>query len=190
MKCYSAVTDEVLRALERMRAMYHPELDQAQVTVGALFVFDDEASSENVLTHNGYPAGAMVRITSLRDRALGMPDAVMIIDRAYWLMLRGPQCDALVDHELQHLELVVDEDTNLPLGDAIGRPRLSIRKHDRQMGWFDEVARRHGEASPEVRQARSLIAETGQLYLQLDDPKVQAAVLAERVSRAAGAHTH
>lgn len=162
MKLYSGVTDEVRSCINRMVEQYHPEL--AICSLGALFYFDEENSSEQVLTHGGYPAAAAVRITNLRDRTLGMPDAVIVIDRAVWLTLRGPQCAALIDHELQHLELALDDDTQKPIGDAIGRPKLSIRKHDRQLGWFDEVARRHGDASPEVRQAKSMIAETGQLY--------------------------
>lgn len=32
------------------------------------------------------------------------------------------------------------------------------------LGWFDEVARRHGDASSEVQQAQKFIDETGQLY--------------------------
>ncbi len=168
MKSYAQASDEVRRIIERMHTAFHsPDLDG--VTISALFVFDLEAT-EPVLTHGGYPAQAVVRITPVRDRALGVADAVIVIDRSNWLMLNAPSRDALIDHELQHLERVVDDDTELPKTDAVDRPKLSIRKHDHQFGWFDAIAERHGEASPELRQARQLIAQTGQMYLDLGGP--------------------
>jgi hypothetical protein len=56
----------------------------------------------------------------------------------------------------------------VPVFDAVGRPKLLMRKHDHQFGWFDEVAQRHGEASPEVRQARVLMESSGQLYFDFE----------------------
>ena len=52
--------------------------------------------------------------------------------------------------------------------DAQGRPKIKLRKHDFQVGWFHEIARRHGEHSVEVRQCRELVSEQGQTYLNLD----------------------
>lgn len=157
-KTYSTVSDEVTRIIENMRSEYHLEL--IGITIAALFVYDLEAS-EPVLTHGGYPAQAVVRLTPVRDRALGVADAVIVLDRSNWLTLTAPQRDALIDHELHHLELVVNEETGTPQWDAVDRPKLAIRKHDHQFGWFDAVAERHGDASPEVRQAKQLIAATG-----------------------------
>lgn len=173
MKSYSHASEDVERIIERMLEQYHaPELDD--VTIAALFVYDLE-SSEPVLTHGGYAAQAVCRITPVRDRALGVADAVIIIDRSNWLTLTQKQRDALIDHELNHLERVVDEDTEAPQTDAVDRPKLRIRKHDHQFGWFDIVAERHGDDSPEVRQARQLIAATGQLYLDFGGNQQRAA---------------
>jgi hypothetical protein len=47
---------------------------------------------------------------------------------------------------------------------VLDRPKLTLRRHDFQAGWFHEIAQRHGEASPEVRSAKQLMAGTGQLY--------------------------
>lgn len=163
MKSYCQASDDVLQTITRMRAEYYAE-DLEDVTIAALFVYDLEAS-EPVLTHGGYPAQAVCRITPLRDRALGVADAVIVIDRWNWLLLSAKQRDALIDHELHHLDRVVDEETDEPKTDAVDRPKLAIRKHDHQFGWFDAIAQRHGDASPEVRQAKQLIASTGQLYL-------------------------
>lgn len=161
MKTYSKAPD-VVALLDGMRTEYHPELDN--VTVSVLFVFDDEEGSDQVLSHQGYPAGAVVRITPLRERALGLADASIVVDRAVWLSLSGRQRNALIDHELTHLNRVLDEETETPVFDPLGRPKLVMRKHDHQFGWFDEIAQRHGDASPEVRQAKQLMEQSGQLY--------------------------
>lgn len=164
MKIYSSAPD-VADCIAKMRAAHHPELEQ--VTISALFVFDDE-SAVSVLKHQGYDAGAVVRITPLKDRALGVADATIVVDRCGWLALSQRQRDALIDHELTHLEIKTDEeegvDDPVPIFDALGRPKLLMRRHDHQFGWFDEVAKRHGQASPEVRQARVLMETSGQLY--------------------------
>lgn len=167
MKTYSAASQDLIDHIRYMRDQYHPGLKD--VAVGALFVHDDE-HGDAVLKHNGYPAAAVVSIMPLKHRALGAPDALIIMDRAFWLGSSSVERNAVCDHELQHLDRVLDEATDdKPAGpkfDSIGRPVLRMRRHDRQFGWFDEVAKRHGTASIEVRQAAAMIAdaETCQLY--------------------------
>jgi Putative phage metallopeptidase len=173
-KTFSAAPD-VTDVIEAVREDYHDDL--ADVTIAGLFAFDSE-SSLPVLNHHGYPAGAIVRITPLKDRALGMADATIVVDRAGWLALSPRQRNALIDHELTHLEVKTEEEEGakdpVPVYDSLGRPKLAMRKHDHQFGWFDEVAKRHGEASPEVRQARVLMESSGQLYFDFE-PRAQAA---------------
>lgn len=165
MKTYSAPSDDVLGHITRMHQQYHPEIEDA--TVGALFVFDDE-TGEACLKHQGYAAAAVVSITPTKQRALGVADAIIVIDRATWLTLAAKQRDALIDHELEHLDRVISKDTEdspaAPQFDSLGRPKLAMRRHDHQFGWFDDIARRHGDASPEVAQARNFLAVTQQLY--------------------------
>lgn len=161
MKTYSKAPDAA-DCVEKIQEHYHSDLDGVSVT--ALFVFDEEASSESVLKHQGYPAAAVCRITPLRERAQGLADASIVIDRATWLTLSAPQRDALIDHELTHLTRALDEETEQPKSDVLGRPKLVMRHHDHQFGWFDEIAQHHGEASPEVRQAKALMESSGQLY--------------------------
>src|SRR5690606_5222802 len=113
---------------------------------------------------NGYPAAAMVKINSYRDRVEGKADATIFIDADEWEGLDDPRREALIDHELQHLEVKRDPDTGAPLSDDAGRPKLKIRKHDHQYGWFDVIAERHGDASYEVRQAKAFADRHGQTY--------------------------
>jgi hypothetical protein len=167
MKTFSQAAD-VTDTIEKMRAEYHEDLEG--ITLAGLFAFDSE-SSMPVLKHQGYPAGAVVRVTPLKDRALGIADATIVVDRAGWLALSARQRNALLDHELTHLtrKLVEDEDgKEIPAFDVLDRPKLTLRKHDHQFGWFDDVAQRHGEASSEVRQARVLMESSGQLYFDFE----------------------
>lgn len=158
--------------VHHMLEKYHPDLKD--VRVGALMAYDPDDPKTGVLVHQGYPASAMVRIISPKDRAAGMPDAQIIIDLADWLLLSSAERDALIDHELTHLVRV--EKDGIGLFDIQGRPKLKMRKHSRQFGWFDEVAERHGEASPEVRQARQLLQSGAeQLYFPGFEPAKEAA---------------
>lgn len=75
----------------------------------------------------------------------------------------GYERAALIDHEIYHLMPAKDKNQRFKCDDQ-GRPILKLRKHDHQFGWFDEIARRHGENSGEVRQARDLVAKFGQVY--------------------------
>jgi hypothetical protein len=190
LKTYSAASEDVTGHIARMHSQFHPEIEG--VTIGALFVFDEE-HGEPTLKHQGYDAAAVVSITPTKQRALGITDAVIIVDRATWLTLTAPQRDALIDHELEHLDRVISKETEdspaAPAFDSLGRPKLAMRRHDHQLGWFDDVARRHGEHSPEMRQAKQLVAMTAQLYFDFPPmPPEQALEQKRRGGSRAAAH--
>jgi hypothetical protein len=84
------------------------------------------------------------------------------------------QQNALIDHEVTHISLVINRKGILTLDD-LGRPKLKMRKHDFEVGWFHSIAERYGAASFEVQQARVLQAEAGKFYFQSEfgfNPKV------------------
>jgi hypothetical protein len=131
-KRYGKASDDLAMRIAAMKKEFHPQLEN--VTVGALFIFDPNTGAE-VLTHQGYPAAAMVRIVGGRDRAAGLPDAQIIVDRAHWQTLAQKQKSALVDHELYHLSPQYESDGKTLRCDAQDRPILQMRKHDHQLGW-------------------------------------------------------
>lgn len=161
MKTYSNPSTDLTDTLERMRQAYHAE-ELRDVTLGALFVFDAEDALP-CLKHQGYPAAAVVRISPLRDRALGLADAVVVVDRATWQTLSAAQKDALCDHELEHLERVIDAETDNLKFDALDRPKLKMRHHTHQVGFFTEVVRRHGASAIEVKTVNALLEDCKQL---------------------------
>lgn len=159
-KAYSKASTDVMSRIDRLREDYYPELDGVQIQ--ALFVFEDEPGP--CLKHGGYAAAAVTKIVPVAQRAAGLGDAIIVVDRYVWEHLPTKAKDALLDHELYHIERDIDEKSGRPKADVLGRPKLKLRLHDHQLGWFDEIAQRHGEWSIEVRQAKQLMETGKQLY--------------------------
>lgn len=162
MNKYTAAGLDVARRAKRLRKKYHPELDKARVRVDFLFVTTD-GEDGCALKCNGYPAMAVASVIPQKNRVGLKADARIIIDKEAWDGLAEKQKDALLDHELYHFQVVMADDT-IAL-DGNDRPKIRIRKHDVQLGFFSAIARRHGEHSQEVIQARALIADAAEVYL-------------------------
>jgi hypothetical protein len=163
-----SVTDVVTRIVER----YHQPLRDAGVTfavqVARPKTDEDGEPVEVALKEHGYPCSAKVRIIPYRDRVNGLPDAEITIDGDEWDTLTDRQREALMDHEIEHLELsvtVTAAGATVVNRDDCERPKLKIRKHDHSHGWFDSVVRRHGEASPEWRSWDEFEQRRQQLWL-------------------------
>ena len=106
-----------------------------------------------------------MKSVGLKDRAKGQGDAEIIIDEIWWQDASEQAREALIDHELYHLEVKTDKN-NHPAKDDLDRPKLLMRKHDYQFGWFNAIASRHAEHSVEVYQATNLFDEAGQTYFK------------------------
>jgi hypothetical protein len=160
---YLKADDELTAMIANMMGDHHADLADAGVTVGCLIAErkdkDGKKDGPALLLH-GYPCYAMVEICSLKKRAAGMPDALITVDGNRWGGIPETSRAAIIDHELTHLELVGGEKPD----DSLGRPRLFTRLHDHQFGWFDAVAKRHGDASIEIKQGKQFADQCGQLY--------------------------
>lgn len=157
MKCFEQAGLEVEDRRDRMLA-FHPALVKWKVKVDLVCVHDPAKEDVPVLSHHGVPALAVVSVRPVKLRAQGLGDAEILIDLRRWEDMEPEKRDAVIDHELQHLEVVLDKQNNVKV-DAAGRPRLRIRKHDYSFGWFEVIARRHGPASVEVQQARGVLKQ-------------------------------
>ncbi len=101
---------------------------------------------------NRVQAIGCIRITGLKERVADRGDAEMLLDGDALADTKPETLEAVIDHELTHLELVEDDKGHIK-ADGHGRPRLAIRNHDHQFGWFDSVARRHGGRGPMITSA-------------------------------------
>ena len=148
---------------------YHPELVELGVRVTVLFAYAavDDATGEPkgpAIRFQGYPALAVVKITTLEQRVAGLDDALITFDGEAWEKeWTEPRKLAIADHEIAHLEIVCDDEGN-PQYDDANRPRLRMRKHDLQIGAFLDVINRHG---PEAEEARQLTEAHKQFMQQM-----------------------
>jgi hypothetical protein len=172
MKQYSKAPDEVTERAAHLVKLFHTPLRDAGLRVDLISVTSDDPDSP-ALTHQGYPAAAVVRAVDSKGRTMGRGDAEIVIDEAHYLTMTDAQKDALIDHELYHIELKVSNKTGRVKLDEHGRPKLRMRKHDFQAGWFHEIAQRHGAASLECQQAANLVLTCKQIYFEfaLTPPK-------------------
>ena len=172
MPVYERATKDTARQVNAVLKRYHGPLSDAGLTVDILMAAAKTDKNGDpvgpAVTHGGYPCLAKIKIVGLKDRAKGQADAELILDGDRWVELDTEEQVAVIDHELTHLELSIGD--NGIRVDDIGRPKLRIRKHDHQFGWFDEVARRHGRDSIEVQQYEHF-TEVGyrQLWLPFEE---------------------
>lgn len=158
------------------------DLWKCELRIDYLFATNDTGDA---VSHRGYPALAVVRIVNLKDRTKGMGDAEITIDAAKYIKMTERQQDALLHHELHHLIIVGDDEGKVKLDDQ-GRPKLKMRKHDYDFGWFTDIAELYGLDSPEVTQAKIIWDDAHQSLFPFLADKV---IDAEEVPLAAAART-
>jgi hypothetical protein len=165
---------DLLYTLYKVMGIYYPELEEAGVKVAILFADNPDGPAIKV---GGYPALACVRVTPLRDRMFVEHDALIQIDTSAWGELTPQSQEAVLLHELLHLELAkptdadLDNDPDQPKWktDDLGRPKLKIRPGDWNGGdGFRQVVEIYGQAAVEARNAiavagavRQTIGKTG-----------------------------
>lgn len=98
----------------------------------------------------------------LRDRALGKADCEVMLDGDWWEQAGEDEQRALLDHELHHFAVKIDE-RGLVLDD-LGRPVIQLRYHDFECGFFKVIAERHGMASQERQIAAEVMCNMGQYF--------------------------
>lgn len=175
-KAPQAVAEKAKDLIEK----FHFDIGNYDVHIDFIFarstVGEDGVPEGPALKHGGYAALGLTRILGPKDRLMGRGDCEIVIDGDRWPNLSQEQQDALLDHEMEHIQIKFDK-TGAPVMDDLRRPKLKLKKHDHQFGWFDIIAKRHGADSIEVNQFRELCEdESGQFYLpflQIDTAKAQ-----------------
>ena len=171
---YEKATEEVMHVIEKMLLLHHKDLIDAGVTLQVLMAHKYNKDDELVppMMVRGQQVLAKTSITSHQDRARGIPDAKMVIDTEWgWARLPEFGREALIDHELEHLQIVTEEQgegdvtVTQPKLDDCGRPKLKIKHHDWELTGFAAVAERHGEAAIEVREMTRWQENYGQFAL-------------------------
>jgi hypothetical protein len=155
MSWYSIANEEVNLTIQKVMKENHGELHNAGVTITALIARSEEGPAIKV---RGSEAAGCIRITKLTERTCGLGDALMILDGESMIAWSSKRLQAVIDHELRHLMLAKNKKTGQIQLDDEGRPKLRIRPHDFEFGWFARTAELYGEESYEVSQAREIVA--------------------------------
>lgn len=153
-KIYTPAPVELLAQITRIMGDHHPHLVDAGVTIGCTLVAapagKDGEISGPALRCRGWPALAVISITSLRDRAGGMPDARIQLDQSHWETASLDDQDAIIDHELEHLIVLLNTVGKVKY-DSAGRPKLKLRPHDYELGGFFSLIQRRGALAAEAK---------------------------------------
>lgn len=164
---YDPADEDVMAVVSAMMTEHHPELVEVDLRVSVLMATaeKDEAGQPKgpAVKLHGVACAAVVKSLPYKRRVVQPHDAEITIDADNWKGLTDDRRAALVDHELEHLLVARDKDGNIKSDDC-GRPKLKMRMHDVDFGWFHSIAQRHGDASYEVKQAKAFADEHGQLY--------------------------
>lgn len=171
MATYEKAKEETCQTVEEVAEQYHTALADAEVSYDLMLAYatrdkngDPRGAAVKV---RGRACAAKVRICGESERAAGRADAEITLDGDSLDTWSDEYLRAVLDHELTHLDLVINAKTGELVRDNQDRPKLRLLHHDIEFGWFDVVARRHGDNSPEVRQAKQLLYDYNfrQLYL-------------------------
>jgi hypothetical protein len=164
---YTQANQDTYGRLNNIINLYYQEFGAVGVHIDLLMAFapENEAGEKlgPALKLRGYGCNAIVKIIGLMDRVMGRGDAQIVLDGDRWDKLSPEQRDAILDHEMQHLIIARNVDGETVI-DTHGRPKLKMRLHDREFGFFDIIAERHGEASAEVEQCKGWMEDAGAVY--------------------------
>lgn len=157
---YDQPSEQVIALIKSTIKEFHPELDEAQVTVDAIMAYNDKGFAVKA---GGYPALACIKANSLANRIKGLADALITIDGDSYDSMSEAQQKALIDDQLYCLMITRDKEQNIKTDDA-SRPKLRLKKCDYRLSWFREIAVRHGSNSPERYQAKVLWENDGKAF--------------------------
>lgn len=177
MPTYERADRDVIDLVHKVAKRFHKKLVDEKVTFGVLMAHPTEDRHGNpkgpAITHGGYPALAVVRVTKLKERVQGLADVELTIDADSWEDASDKRKVALIDHELEHLQIVPDKLAGIKRDDA-GRPKLKCVLHDWQLGGFEAVARRHASEALEVVHLQALLARPVMTQLKITFPDSEA----------------
>lgn len=148
-KVYEECGQDVLDIADELIRRYYQDIQESGLTIRYLFASDHLAIG-GCLKKNGYPVPAIVKANSYKQRVEGMTDCTITIDKEWWEQHDRKQCAALIDHELYHILLARDDDGKYETDDC-DRPKVTLRKHDVQIGGFRVIADRHKSRSVEFQ---------------------------------------
>ena len=165
---YNAADESVTDLADEVLARSFPTLARVNLTVGCLLAHNPDGPAIKIA---GHPVTDRVRIVSLKDRAAGLPDVQVIIDKTWWDEQDDDARCRMFWRAFKHLQLVPASDKEEESGDHLhgykiddlGRPKLKFRPCDYMTSGFYGSVELFGEQSPEVAELRVIGAKVREL---------------------------
>jgi hypothetical protein len=163
---YNECDANIYKLIDDVMHKYHRSLSDQSVTIHAVFAekYDGDGLQLPAIKFHGHDAAAKIQVTSLQDRARGLRDLKLTIDRYSWDRMTETRQIAMLDHELEHVEVKTDDD-GIVVRDDLNRPKLRLKIHDWMLAGFASIIARHGEAAVEHREMVRWQEEWGQACL-------------------------
>lgn len=143
---------------------HRPDLAEVDLRLDVLMASPKEGQEGPALKLRGRACVATVRILPVADRVAGAADARITLCSESWDERDDRRRRAVIYHELLHLELSRDGEGAVKIDDA-GRPKLRMRQHDFEVGWFAEAVSLFGQDAEEAIQWREVRRKMEQLLL-------------------------
>jgi len=164
-KTYSKPDSKELELLKLAIKNWHPDLEEAKAKIALVMVGPAVNDAGDVtapaITGQGVAVAARVGLVSPKRRVYMEYDAEIEIDETVWADFDADKRLALLDHELEHVQVRRDRNNAIARDDDL-RPKLRLGADDYMLTGFVAVAKRHGGNALEVISLRSLWDEYGQ----------------------------
>src|SRR4051812_2422250 len=95
------INEDARPVVMNLIGLFYPDLRDAGVTFDIL-------ECAGGLKFHGYTAAAVIKVNSLKDRVAGLNDCRILLNAEVWKDADKKRRQALIDHELHHLEVVRD----------------------------------------------------------------------------------
>lgn len=126
--------DDLTQLGERVRMKFH---EKRLKGLSIAYLFRDKAA----VSRGKVIAGMAMRVDD-RNRALHGHDAMVEIAKDFYDSVTPAHREALMDHELAHIEIELDAEHEPKIDADTGRLKVRMRTHDLEE--FNEVVERHG----------------------------------------------
>jgi len=175
---YFPAPDIIAVMVNQRMESHKPLMHHHGVRIGILFAQNDKGPAVKL---HGAACNATIRIISHKDRVTKRYDAELVIDERNWDGFSDRQRQALIAHELEHLELVqkIDPDTKVKRVqyDEGGRPKLKLRPGDWDVGdGFASVVAEFGKDAVEYFNI-DLAYRTAEYAREMGPPKPEPTLL-------------
>lgn len=160
-------TSEPYKILHSVLDKHHDDIRTARVQIALAWRYRLKSDPDGILV-----LGKCIKITDLHKEFMDY-DFIIILNYEAWQSFSLAQKEALIDHELCHASIAVDEETGENKVDERGRTVFRIRKHNIEE--FREIIERHGCYKDDLKKFAEAILkekkESQQLPLQ-QEPNV------------------